>query len=210
MKRSRAWMVVVGLSTAVALGAGARAQEHGAPTPSGEPAAHETIGALPTVKQGLVVGVASLVVFGIVFAVLSTTVWPRITRGLAEREAKIREEIEAAERARQQARDALEQYQKTLAEARAEAQRKLEETKAQQQQLAAELRARADAELTQLKERARRDIDAARRAALMEIHDEAVKLATLAAAKILRREVTVDDQRRLLDESLGELASMQG
>lgn len=167
---------------------------------------HEAVGAIPTVRQGLVTGITALVVFLLVLAVLSVKVWPVMTRALDERSAKIREEIEAAERARKQARDALDQYQKSLAEAKAEAQRMLEATKAQQQQLAAELRAKADQELNIMKDRARRDIDAARRAALIEIHDQAIELATAAASRILKREVTVSDQRRLLEESLGELA----
>ena len=167
---------------------------------------HEAVGAIPTVRQGLVTGITALVVFLLVLAVLSVKVWPVMSRALDERSAKIREEIEAAERARKQARDALDQYQKSLAEAKAEAQRMLEATKAQQQQLAAELRAKADQELNIMKDRARRDIDAARRAALVEIHDQAIGLATAAASRILKREVTVSDQRRLLEESLGELA----
>ncbi|MCC6661620.1 MAG: F0F1 ATP synthase subunit B [Phycisphaerales bacterium] len=167
---------------------------------------HEAVGPIPTVKQGLITGITALVVFLLVLSVLAVKVWPVMTKALDERSAKIREEIEAAERARKQARDALEQYQKSLAEARAEAQRMLETTKAQQQQLAAELRAKADAELNVLKDRARRDIDAARRAALIEVHDAAIDLATAAASRILKREVTVSDQRRLLDESLGALA----
>ncbi|NBW89583.1 MAG: hypothetical protein EBR51_06680 [Gammaproteobacteria bacterium] len=52
---------------------------------------------------------------------------------------QIREEIESAEMARKQAKDALEQYQQSLAQARAEAQKMLETTKAQQTALAAEL-----------------------------------------------------------------------
>ncbi len=190
-----------------------RAQDHGAPATSEHTAApqaghadgHEPVGVMPTVKQGLVVATASIVVFLIVFVVLAATVWPKIVKGLNDREAKIRDEIEAAERARQQARDALEQYQKNLAEARAEAQRMLEQTKASQQALAAELKAKADAELTQLKDRARRDIEAAKRAALKEIYDAASDLATSAAAKILRREVQPADSRRLIEESLDEL-----
>lgn len=201
--------------------AGAQAQDHGvpaggAPAPATQPAhapdpghapaeAHEDVGVMPTVKQGLVVATTSIVVFVIVLVILSTMVWPKIVKGLSDREAKIREEIESAERARKQAKDALAQYEKSLAEARAEAQRMLEATKASQQALAAELRAKADAEMTALKDRARRDIESAKRAALKEIYDAAGDLAANMAAKILRREVQPGDTRRLMEESLGEL-----
>lgn len=222
MSRSNILLLVAGLAVLWLIGV-AKAQDHGAPPPAPvtqpghapEPGhateaphaagGHDQVGVMPTVKQGTVVAISSIVVFAIVFGVLATTVWPRIVKGLNDREAKIREEIESAERARQQARDALEQYQKSLAEARAEAQRMLEQTKASQQALAAELKAKADVELTQMKDRARRDIEAAKRAALKEIYDAASDLATAAASKILRREVQPGDSRRLIEESLGEL-----
>jgi len=168
---------------------------------AGEPQA----GVLPRPEEGIVPSLVSLVVFGIVFAVIATTVWPKIAKGLDERATKIREEIAAAEDARKQAKEALEQYEKSLADARAEAQRMLEKTKAQQQELANELRAKADAELTAMKERVRRDIESAKRAALAEIYNETANLATSVAAKILQREVTPRDQQRLVDESLAQL-----
>lgn len=172
---------------------------------------HATGGAKPEAIQGVHEGVATaitaLVVFFVVFGFLAVKVWPTITKALSERAAKIRDEIESAERARKQAREALDQYQKSLAEARAEAQKMLEATKASQQALAAELKSKADAELNAMKDRARRDIEAAKRAAIQEIYDEAGKLATDMASKILRREVNAGDQQRLLEESLGELAA---
>jgi F-type H+-transporting ATPase subunit b len=67
--------------------------------------------------------ITALVVFAVVFAVLATKVWPTITKGLDERANKITGEIEAAENARKQAKDALEQYQQSLKQARAEARR---------------------------------------------------------------------------------------
>lgn len=169
--------------------------------------AHDKSGAIPSVKQGVATAVTAIVVFAIVFAVLATKVWPTIAKGLDERAAKIKEEIEAAELARRQAKDALEQYQRSLDQARAEAQKMLEATRAQQQQLAAELKAKADQELSQMRDRAMRDIEMARRAAVAEVYSEATGLATLMAGKILRRQVTQADQEQLLEESLNQLQS---
>jgi F-type H+-transporting ATPase subunit b len=166
---------------------------------------HEKVEALPTVNQGVITGVTALVVFAIVFAVLAVKVWPVIGRALDERATKIREEIAAAEAARKQARDALEQYERSLSEARAEAAQMLEQTRKQQQLLADELRAKADAELSQMRDRARRDIETAKRAAVGEIYALAANAATSIAGKILQREVSSADQKRLIEESLGEL-----
>jgi F-type H+-transporting ATPase subunit b len=188
--------VLASTALGLALAAAAAAQDH---------AGHERVDALPTVDQGIITGITALVVFAIVFAVLATKVWPVIGRALDERAGKIREEIAAAEAARKQARDALEQYERSLAEARAEAARMLEQTRRQQQQMAEELRAKADQELIALKERARKDIEAAKRAAVAEIYGIAAAAATSVASKILQREITPGDQKRLIEESLGEL-----
>ena len=124
---------------------------------------------------------------------------------IIESENKIREEIESAEMARQQAKDALEQYQMSLAQARAEAAKMLETTRTQQAQLAADLKAKADVELSQMRERALRDIEGARRAAVAEIYAHAGSLANDIAGKILRRNVNADDTNRLVEESLAQL-----
>lgn len=187
----------------------ASAHEPGHDDHADDHADHEVVEAIPSDKQGMVVGVANIVLFFVILVVMATTVWPKINSGLAQRESKILSEIEAAEAARKQAKDALEQYERSLAEARSEAQKMLESTKAQQQALAAELRAKADAELTAMKEKATRDIESAKRAALNEIYTESATLATAMAGKILKREVSAGDQRRLVEETLGELQGVK-
>ncbi len=171
-------------------------------------AGHEVVEALPTPAQGIVTGVTAIVVFLLVFAVLAVKVWPTITKALDERASKIREEIESAEMARKQAKDALDQYQQSLAQARAEAQKMLEQTKIQQTALAAELKSKADAELSEMRERAMRDIESAKRAAISEIYSDAANMASLVAGKILRREIRPSDQQALVEESLAKLQTV--
>jgi F-type H+-transporting ATPase subunit b len=149
--------------------------------------------------------VSALVVFGIAFFVLSTQVWPRILRGLGEREGKIRSEVFAAEELRKAAAKEKAEFQRSLADARAEAQRMIEQTRAEQSRLAADLRAKAEVELTAMREEAKATIEAAKRAAIGEIYEEAATLATKVAEKILQREVKITDQARLVEESIGRL-----
>ncbi len=172
-------------------------------------AAHAEPGVIPSWQQGLLPAIVTLVVFGIVFGVLYAKVWPVIVKGLDERSSKIESEIAAAEAARKQAKDALEEYERSLSQARAEAQKMLDDTRAQQGALAAELKAKADSELGQMRERAMKDIESAKRAALNEIYAETANLATHVAAKVLGREVSAADQSRLVDESLRELSSVR-
>ena len=85
------------------------------------------------------------------------------------------------------------------------AQKMLDDTRAQQTKLAAELKAKADADLAEMRLRATADIEAAKKAALAEIYESSVSLATSMASKILRREISAQDQRQLVEESLAEL-----
>tara|TARA_R110000868_G_scaffold411617_1_gene706321 strand:+ start:409286 stop:409951 length:666 start_codon:yes stop_codon:yes gene_type:complete len=163
---------------------------------------------LASPKEGFATGLTAIILFVIVLGLLSTMVWPKIVSGLDERNDKIKGEIAAAEDARKQAKEALNEYEKNLAEARAQAQQMLEETKATQTELAAQLKSRAEVELNEMREKAKADIDAAKKQALNELYTESVNLATVMAGKILKREVSINDEQRLMDESLAELKTV--
>lgn len=165
--------------------------------------------AVATPAQGIASAVTALIVFGIVFAVLAVKVWPVIGGALDERASKIRNEIEAAELARKQAKDALEEYQKSLTQARAEAQRMIEQARSQQATVAAELKAKAEAEVAALRSAAMRDIEAAKRAAVTELYAQSATLATTIAGKILKRQINSGDHQQLIEESLGQLQGMK-
>lgn len=198
MARARLFTILATLAVAL-LTTGAIAAD------SAHPGEEHSVSVVPKIEEGLPTAITSLLVFVICASVLGAYVWPKISGGLEDRTNKIREEIASAEAAREQAKSALEEYEKSLAQANAEAQRMLDETKTKQAELAAELRAKADRELTQMREKAMRDIETARKAAVSEIYAESVNLATAMAGKILAREVTAGDRDRLLEESLAEL-----
>lgn len=149
----------------------------------------------------------TLVVFAVAFWILKSKVWPRIMQGLDERDRKIRDEIRRAEEAREQAAQALSEYEESLATARQEAAEMIAKAKSAAKSAGDDLRKRNEVELADMKQRASRDIQSAKQAAIAEIHSEATTLAATIASKILQREITVDDQRKLVEESLQELGS---
>jgi len=179
---------------------GHEGHDHGAAAAAGEHI--DQAGVLPTPAQGIIPGVVSLVVFVVVFGLLSVMVWPKISKALDERANKIKSEIEAAEAARMTAKAALDEYQASLSQARAEAQKMIAEAKAQQQVQFAEMKAKNDAELAAAKAKAIAEIDAAKKAALAEVYTQTATLATTVAGKILQREVSSADQGRFVSEAL--------
>ena len=68
-----------------------------------------------------------------------------------------------------------------------------------------ELRANNIKELVELKAAANADIESAKKAAIVELHTEASTLAVAIAGKILNREISADDQKELVNNSLSEL-----
>ncbi|MFZ9915469.1 MAG: F0F1 ATP synthase subunit B [Phycisphaerales bacterium] len=148
----------------------------------------------------------ALVVFLVFFALAAKLVWPKIIAGLDERYAKIKSEIDAAEKARHEAESAQKKFEEKLRQAQEEASRTIADAQATARKVADELRAKNDAELADMKARALADIKAAREAAVKELNDHAVALAATMASKILRREVGAADQSRLVSESLAELS----
>ena len=152
-------------------------------------------------------GATTLLVFMIAFGFLYVKVWPPIVKGLEDRQRKIREEIEAAEEARAQANAALEEYERNLTEAHQEAADMIAQAKSDARAAADELRARNETELNDMKQRATREIENAKRKAIVELHAETATLAADIAAKILKREINVQDQQRLIEESLQEMTS---
>ena len=153
--------------------------------------------------------VTSLVVFLVAFGFLYLKVWPKIIKALDDRERKIREDIESAETAREQAKAALGAYEEELAGARKEASKIIAQAKVDAKAVAEQLRTRNETELADMRDRATREIETAKRTALTELHGEAVNLAAEIAGKILQRQITPQDQQRLIDESLRELASLR-
>jgi F-type H+-transporting ATPase subunit b len=159
------------------------------------------------IKVDSLPAITAIVVFLVAFIVLATVVWPKITKGLDERNEKILSEIRAAEAAQVKAKAAQAEFEKRLEEARAEADRTVRAARAEAERQAEELRARAAKELEDMKNRATQELEGAKRAALSEIHAMAAGLATAVAGKILKREIQAGDQKRLVEESLSELSS---
>ena len=156
---------------------------------------------LPNV--GLMVWV--LVIFGICVWLLSRYVYPVIRDALDRRAQTISSEIDAAEDLRKQADQVLAEYRERLAEARTQADEIV--TRARQAGEAHQKEAveTARAERERLLEQTRRDVEAETRRAIDEIRREVADLTVLATEKVTRKALTEADQRRLVEEALGDL-----
>jgi len=162
----------------------------------------------PTINEGLVTGIVTLIVFVVLVIVLGKFAFGPISKGLAAREARIRKDLEDAERAAAAAKAQQAEYAAQLARAGDEVRAILEKANADAQALATRVKMQAQQEAEEAKERALKDIEASRKSAVAEIHEYAATLSTAIAEKILRRNLNADDQRELVRQSLDNLGSM--
>ena len=144
-------------------------------------------------------------VFLIALIVLWWKVWPVITQGLDDRNDKILSEIKAAEDARAQAKDAQENLALEIDTARKDAQERIANARVESERLFDEMKAKNERELAERISRANADIETARKAAVAELHAQAVDLATTISTRILGREINAIDQAALIEESIREL-----
>jgi F-type H+-transporting ATPase subunit b len=149
--------------------------------------------------------IAALLVFGVVFVVLRTKAWGPILKGLTDREAKIRGDLESAEAARREAAKALESYKAQIANADAEVRTKLATAQKDAEAIGTRLKMDAQKEIEEMKTRANREIEETKNAALVEVRQQAASISTAIAGKILKRNINEADQADLIRSSLEEL-----
>ncbi|MCH9022101.1 MAG: F0F1 ATP synthase subunit B [Planctomycetes bacterium] len=147
----------------------------------------------------------TLMIFGILLAILGKFAWRPLLEGLQKREDHIRHSIEDAEKMRNEANEILESYQQQLTEAREESRKIIEQGRVAARRLADEMEAKSQATAQSLRERAQRDIGAAKQQALREVYEQISHLATEVASKIVQRTLTPDDHRELLEQSLSKI-----
>lgn len=154
---------------------------------------------------------SSLIFWEVVsFAILLFVLWkfafPPIMAMLEERERKIRESLEQADRTREQAEHRLKEYETKLAGAAREAEDLLNRARERAQVLQDENEKRMQADAERIKDNAAREIDHERRRAIQEIRDKTIDLSLIVAEKVVGRSLTDADHKRLAEETLSSVA----
>ena len=147
----------------------------------------------------------TLVCFGITFFVLKRFAFGPIQKIIDERRQRIRQSLEEADRARDEARGLLEEHRALMGEARGQAEEILSEARrvgdAQRERLREEL----EAERQRRIEDTRKQVEAETRRALEQLRAEVAELTVIATARVTGKVLDDKDHRRLIDEAIGDL-----
>jgi F-type H+-transporting ATPase subunit b len=158
---------------------------------------------LISVVPGLMIW--TVIAFGVTFFLLRRLAFGRIQGMIDARRDRIREALDEADKARQEARELRELTAKEREEAKADRERILEESRKQAQTLFQQARERADDDLRERLEKNREELEAENRRVQEQIRRDVVELTLMAAEKVTGKTLDADDQRRLIDETIEDL-----
>jgi F-type H+-transporting ATPase subunit b len=164
------------------------------------------------VETGLFMGAIevslwTIVVFLTLLYVLHRFAWGPISEGLAKREKAIAQDKHEAILAKQEAADARQKLQAELAKANDEIRSMMDKARQDAQKTAADELAKGKAELTAERDRLTRDLEMQADQAKQDIWKQGAQLGTLISSKVIKKHLSYDDHRALLDEALNEFRS---
>ena len=146
----------------------------------------------------------SLVQFLILYWLLRRFLWGPVTKTLETRAQKIREGLDLAEQAKQDRERLKQEVEEVLAKARQEATAIADRTTAAAEAAAAAVRAEARTEADRIREKGRVDAQSLHDQALAQLRSEVASMVVLAASRLLGREISADQHRALIEQSLSD------
>ncbi|MEH7126053.1 MULTISPECIES: F0F1 ATP synthase subunit B [unclassified Bacillus (in: firmicutes)] len=168
-------------------------------------------------NSSLVLGVAfnggdilfQLVMFIVLLALLKKFAWGPLMGIMKQREEHVAGEIEAAEQSRQEAKKLLEEQRNLLKQAREEAQGLIESAKKQGDLQREEIITAARTESDRIKESAKLEIEQQKEKAVAAIREQVASLSVLIASKVIEKELSTEDQDKLINEYIQEAGEVR-
>lgn len=152
----------------------------------------------------------TLVVFLTLFFLLKKTAWGPILEGLHKREEAIRGAVEEAKLARKETEEVRAKFQKEMDEAFAKIPHMMDEARRDAARLAEEMKAKSAADIQADRDRLRREIEMAKDQALQEIWNQTANLVAQTSAKVIPRQLSEEDHRRLVEMAMDSLRRPNG
>jgi F-type H+-transporting ATPase subunit b len=156
-------------------------------------------------ERALDLSIWTIVVFLVLLFVLRKYAWKPLLEGLEQREHSIHAAMEEAKKAREEAQALRNALAEEAAKAQDRVREVLDQARRDAERMTAEMMTRAKAEIQSERDRLRREIETARDQAIQELWNQTAQLATLVSSKAIRRQLTTEDHRRLVEEAIEEL-----
>ena len=152
----------------------------------------------------------TILTFLVLLTLLAKFAWKPLLQALEGRQESIRKALDDAQQAKVELERVQQESAAIVAKARQDADAIITRSRADAESLREELRGKARAEAEGIVRNAERQIQAETARALQQIRHEAVDLSVAIASKIIQRNLSKEDNERLIDETLRSLTVAQG
>ncbi len=149
----------------------------------------------------------TIITFLVLLFALKKIAWGPLLQALEARQNAIRQSLDDAQAAKQELERLNAESAQIIARARAEADGIISQSRSDGDRLREEIRQKARAEADHIVKNAERQIQLETTRALEQIRHEAVDLSVMIASKIIQRNLSKEDNARLIDEALKQVES---
>jgi F-type H+-transporting ATPase subunit b len=147
----------------------------------------------------------TIITFLVLLALLAKFAWRPLLAALESRQNAIRKSLDDAQQARQELERLNQESVQIMNRARVEADQLIVRSRADADRLREDMRQKARAEADTIVKGAERQIQLETARALQQIRTEAVDLSVMIASKLLQRNLSKEDNERLIEEALRQV-----
>jgi F-type H+-transporting ATPase subunit b len=147
----------------------------------------------------------TILTFLVLVALLAKFAWRPLLQALDARQQTIARSLEEAQRARQELERIQRESAQMMAQARTEAESVIARSRSDAEALREELKQKARTEAASIVKNAEKQIQLETARAVQQIRAEAVDLSVAIASKILKRQVSKEDNQALIEETLKQV-----
>ena len=151
----------------------------------------------------------TILTFLVLLALLAKFAWRPLLAALEQRQEAIRKSLDDVRQAKQELEKVHAESAKILAQARAEADSIVSATRSDVNQFREEMRQKARTEAEGIVKNAERQIELETARALQQIRHEAVDISVDIASKLLQRNVSKDDNARLIEDTFKQIEASE-
>ncbi len=149
----------------------------------------------------------TILTFLVLLVLLAKFAWKPLLALLDRREEMIRQSLDDAEKAKQELQRLQQESKEILSKARVEAQSILAKSRSEAEKLKGELRQEAKVQADSILRDAEKQIQVETEKAIAVIKNEVVDLSLLVASKLIKKNLSKEDNQSLIEESLKQVES---
>ena len=147
----------------------------------------------------------TILVFLVLLALLAKFAWRPLLQALDSRQETIKKSLDDAQQARRELERLTEESAAIIRTARVEAESIISRSRLDADRLREEMKQKARGEADYIVRDAQRQIQLQTGQALQQIRKEAAELSVMIASKIIQRNISKEDNERLIDDALRQI-----